>query len=268
MDPTTTTTPWGRIFARAFIVNALGFLWVTFFWFRPARQWPFWQDVYRFTDRGIAQLTGLPNDFNWAIKSWLFVLVPVLVILCFGKRPTALGMGRMARYGWRILLVSFVIALPFLVWLGLREGMHKYYAGMFRPGGWRAVTANALVIVVEHVWIEGVILALALPGGGFGHDDDPPRSGRFAFLGFGQPPGGTTLWTWLGVPPAVLPALAFQALVFGAVHSGKDMGELVTSFPGGFGLGLLTYRIRSVWPSVLLHLGTGAVVLLTIWLSR
>lgn len=264
-----TTTDWARIVARAAIVNVLGFFWVALFWFRPARSWPVYEDVYRLSDRIVAQLTGWSGHFNWALKSWIFVLVPIGVLFLFGKKPTALGMGRMARYGWRILLVSFVVSLPVLVWLGLRPGMHAYYAGMFRPDGWKPILANAIVIVVEHMWIEGVLLALALPGGGFAHDEeDPPREGRLAFLGFGQPAGGTTLWTWLGVPPTVLPALIGQALVFGAVHAGKDVGELLSAFPGGFGLGLLTYRIRSVWPSVLLHVGTGAVVLLTILLSR
>lgn len=35
------------------------------------------------------------------------------------------------------------------------------------------------------------------------------------------------------------------------------------AFPGGLGLGMLTYRICSVWPGVLLHLGTSAIILLT-----
>lgn len=128
--------------------------------------------------------------------------------------------------------------------------------------------ANALVIVVEHALIEGVLFVLALLGGTMGHAPDPPRTGRLAFLGFGYPIGGErTLCAWLGVPKEVWPALVGQALVFGLVHMGKDVGELVTAFPGGLGLGLLTYRVRSVWPSVLLHLGTGATVLVTLWVA-
>jgi membrane protease YdiL (CAAX protease family) len=65
-----------------------------------------------------------------------------------------------------------------------------------------------------------------------------------------------------------MPCLVLEALIFGAVHAGKEWGELVTAFPGGLGLGMLTYRIRSFWPSVALHLGTGAMILATMLLAR
>lgn len=263
-----TQVRWSAVLARAFIVNAFGFLWVTLFWFRPAKDWPGWGQIIRAVDNGLADLTGLPSVLVWTTKSYLFVLVPCLVLVLLGHKPTALGLGGMARYGWRIVLVSFVIALPVLVWLGLRPGMHRYYQSVFTDKGHVQLLAYALVIAVEHAWIEGVVLALALPGGGFSQFEDPPRTGSLAFLGFGQPPGGKTVFTWLGVPPEVFPALVGQALVFGAVHATKEWGEFISSFPGGLGLGMLTYRIRSVWPSVLLHIGTGGVVVLTMWLAR
>jgi membrane protease YdiL (CAAX protease family) len=89
-----------------------------------------------------------------------------------------------------------------------------------------------------------------------------------AFLGFGLPPGARGFAAWVGIPALVWPALIAQALVFGLVHVGKTPEELLTAFPGGLGLGMLTWRMRSVWPSVLLHVGTGAIILVTILLSR
>ena len=189
MDPAP-RIDWPRTLFRAVLVNALGFLWVTMFWFRPASRWPVWKDIYRGGDRLVRDVTGLEGIFVWAFKSYVFVLVPVFVLLLVFKRPTALGMGKMARFGWRIVAVGFLIALPVLVWLGLRPGMQEFYAHMFKPGAWRPLLANALVIAVEHAWIEGVILALALPRGGFLQDEgDPEREGPMAFLGFGHPTG-------------------------------------------------------------------------------
>ena len=259
---------WPRVILRAAIVCALGFVWTWLFWFVPANHLPVIKQVAGAVDHAVRWATGLEGSLLWAAKSYVYVLTPVLVLYLLGKRPTALGLGEVALYGWRIILFSLLVSLPVLIWLGLRPGMHAYYANMFQPGAWRALTANSLVIAVEHAWIEGVVLALALPGGSFGHPEDPPRTGRLAFLGFGQPPGGTTVFTWLGVPAKVLPALVGQALIFGAVHAGKEIGELVSAFPGGLGLGMVTYRIRSVWPSVALHLGTGAIILAVIYVSR
>ena len=47
-------------------------------------------------------------------------------------------------------------------------------------------------------------------------------------------------------------------------------GRIWSAVPStiGLGLGMLTYRIRSFWPAVVLHLGTGAIILLTILLRR
>lgn len=256
------------VWTRAALVTLAGLFWTSWFWLQPMRRVPLWDASYRFFDRAFLEVFGLGGHWRWVAKSYLFVLVPIALLWLMGRPPRALGLGRMADKGWRIVGVCFVVALPALVWLGLQPGMHRYYSHMFATTGWQALLANALVIVVEHALIEGMILVLALPGGGFSHAPDPPRSGRLAFLGFGFPPGDRSFFGWLGVPREVWPALVGQALVFGTVHAGKELAELVTAFPGGLGLGLLTYRIRSVWPSVLLHLGTGAIILATIWLSR
>ena len=66
-------------------------------------------------------------------------------------------------HGWRIVALGLAIALPFCVWLGTRPGMQAFYAHMLGRIGWKSLLANALVIVVEHAWIQGVILSLALP---------------------------------------------------------------------------------------------------------
>ncbi len=258
-----------RIWLRALVATLLGLFWVSLFWIAPLRHWPFWAEWYRETDRLVFELLGLKGSWRWVFKSYVLVLTPIVVLWLFGRPPKALGMGRMADQGWRIVALGFALSLPALVWLGMRPGMHRYYKRMFTADGLEPLLANALVIVVEHAFIEGLLLAMALPRG-FRFEElgpEPERRGRLAWLGFGNTPGKQGFFDWLGVPPQVMPALLGQGLVFGLVHAGKEVGELISSFPGGFGLGLLPYRIRSVWPSVLLHLGTGAIILLTVWLT-
>ncbi len=181
--------PWPRAILRATIVCGLGFMWTWLFWFQPARSFPVIEHAIFAVDH-VFNLVPIRGSFAWAFKSYVLVLVPIAVILAIVRRPTALGLGGVARYGWRIIVLGFAIALPFCIWLGLRPGMHTYYALMFKDGGWKLLLANALVIVVEHAWIEGVILALALPGGGFASssaDSDLARLGALAFLGVGFP---------------------------------------------------------------------------------
>jgi len=257
---------------RATLVCTLGFFWVAFFWYTPARDWPIYEDVIKTCNAWITDLTGARRTWRWVMRSYIFVLIPVVVLWIFGRPPKALGLGKMATHGWRIVILCFLIASPVLVWLGTLEEMHKFYGHMFRAKGWQSMLANALVIGVEHVYIEGVILSLALPMGMLHAKDDPERVGRLSFLGLGHPanrpvPKGLEgFFSWIGITPYVVPALVGQAILFGMVHSGKVSAELATSFPGGLGLGWLTYRIRSVWPSVILHLGTGAVILGTAYI--
>ena len=257
--PQTTMT---RAILRAALVCTVGFFWVALFWYQPATHWPIYKDIIRTSNGWLAEL-GFVRPWRWVVRSYLFVLVPIGVLWIFGRPPKALGLGKMATHGWRIVLLSFVVASPILIWLGTLPEMHKFYGHMFKPGGWRSITANALVIAVEHAYIEGIILSLALPGGQLHPKEDPPRKGRFAFLGLGVPEGESGALAWLGINKFIIPALVGQAILFGMVHSGKVSAELATSFPGGLGLGWLTYRIRSVWPSVILHIGTGAVILTT-----
>jgi membrane protease YdiL (CAAX protease family) len=81
-----------------------------------------------------------------------------------------------------------------------------------------------------------------------------------AFVGLGNTVGGKGISDWFGIPTWAWPALIGQALIFGLIHWGKHPAEILSAFPGGLGLGMLTYRIRSVWATILLHIGTGAIV--------
>lgn len=264
--------PWSVVWTRAIVATVVGFFWTTLFWYQPARKWDLWKPYWKASDTFFAWLSGTDGIWRWVTRSYVMVALFILLLMLLGRKPKALGMGKMAQHGWRITALGYAIALPFLIWLGLRPSLQKYYANMFTDGGAERAFANMLVIAVEHALIEGGILALALPGKGFEeHGDEPRRTGMFAWLGFGRPEGAPGGWrgllAWLGIPAWTLPAMVGQALIFGVVHAGKDFGELLSAYPGGLGLGLLTWRIRSVWPSVILHIGTGATILAVAYLA-
>lgn len=55
---------------------------------------------------------------------------------------------------------------------------------------------------------------------------------------------------WLG-PAAILPMAVFYA----TIHFGKPLGETISSFFGGYLLGIFAYYSRSIWGGVLVHIG-------------
>lgn len=55
---------------------------------------------------------------------------------------------------------------------------------------------------------------------------------------------------WLG-PAAILP----MAVIYVTIHFGKPLGETISSFFGGYLLGIFAYYSRSIWGGVLVHIG-------------
>lgn len=55
---------------------------------------------------------------------------------------------------------------------------------------------------------------------------------------------------WLG-PAAILPMVVFYV----TIHFGKPLGETISSFFGGYLLGIFAYYSRSIWGGVLVHIG-------------
>ena len=102
-------------------------------------------------------------------------------------------------------------------------------------------------------FLQGVLILIA--GGSAVSAQNP----LVAWLGNARP---------LGVPAGVWPALVFSAVLFGLVHAGKASAEIAAAFPGGLGLALLTYRVRAVWPAVLLHASSGVVIFAVAWFGR
>ncbi len=258
-----------RDLIRASLVTAFSLAWVSLFWVQPARGWPWLSTVITSIDRGMADLTGLDILARWVVTGYVFVLVPIACLRLAGISFRQMALGWPHRDGWRLAGAGLGLAVPVLVILGMDSSMQQFYGPMLGPGALQVVCADALVIVIEHAWSMGVTLALAVPPPGVeGPAIVAPRPGWLAFLGLGRRPGQSGIAAWLGLRPDIWPAVIGQAVVFTVVHLGKETVEILAAFPGALGLAILTLRSRSIWPGVVVHLATGAILLAVVYLGR
>ena len=253
------------LYLRHLAVAIGGCLYVALFWLRPPASWPSWIGLPRRTLIDLtAELCGCNSTWAWVVLSMILGgVVPAIALLLLRRRwPPSLLCGGTS-LGWKLAAIGYAIAFVLLLYLASRQGFRDYYARMMRGGLLGPALRFYLVIIPEHICIQGLILRLAL-----GPVATWPRIGELSAstswlrlrrtLGMGPGPG---LGRIFGVDGNVLAALAAQALVFGWVHLSKDVGELLLSFPGGFALGYLVLRARSVWPCVALHAITGTTVI-------
>jgi hypothetical protein len=259
---------------RAVVVAAASLGWLSLFWFVPPRRaFPAVREAAEILPRLLRETTGLRAPWIWVLKSWLLAGVVVLVVaLVRGRRGTGLGLPNAT--GLRLVAAALLVALPFQVALGLDPQVAHYYRQFLGPRAGAWIVANVLVMIIEHLFVEGAVLALALPDG-FPRPDERPRRGlgpwrALGRLGLGRlcDPGAQGPRTFWAIPVETWPAVVATAVVFGCIHFTKAPSELVTAFPGGLAVGWLTARTGSVWPAALMHLITSAVVTGTLLLAQ
>lgn len=259
-----------RIILRALIVLGICALWVSLTWVKPPFHSGIWKICFKALNGLIHDVMAIKGIYRWAARSAFSALVPIALLWVI-RPPWTLGMGKPRAEGWRMAALGWLIAAPVLIWLGTRTGVQHYYDDLFKPGGMMRLPAYAISILVEHMFIQGVVLGLALPSLGelrsrdwFSRaDHDPTRRGPLAWFGLGLPWGERGISAWLGVPKAAWPAILASSLIFSQVHVGKDIGELISAVPGGIALAILTLRAGSVWPGVILHFCTALLALAT-----
>ncbi len=260
-----------RAWLRALLVLVPTTAWASLSFIGIAKHWPVVGEVWRFSRFAFDEL-GVSPAMGWALKGALFTALGVAVLRLFIRRPFLLHEVRLPPAMWRLLALALAVALPVQVALGLTPGMQHFYRRLFEVGGAERVLANAITIVTEHLWIEGVVLGLALLPGLVERvraDEGCARQGRLARFGLGYPVGGPrTPSAWLGVPREAWPAIVAQGALFFLGHFSKDPGEVASSLPGGLAVGWLSLRTRSFIPAMVLHLITGAVVVGTMAIAR
>ncbi len=210
----------------------------------------------------------------------LLLLVPA--IYCF-----LIGRWRLSDTGWRkpnqlllrIVGCSFIVSLPFLVWMVNSEEFAPYYRSYLDAGPSIILVYYLVVLFCEHFFFGGVLLAVFRDDGRWPGAPSLDRESckgwrRIAqWFGIAQPTGLTTglerFARWLGIPSGCIGAIVLSGVLFGLVHAGKSGREFLLAFPGGIFLAALAYRCNSWHAPYLLHAGTvtAAVVMLLLMQS-
>lgn len=234
--------------------------------------------VLGLVDRALT-FAGSVRGYN-EIRSGVYLLVvlglaPWAVLLVLGRgQPVDFGLRFPNRIGLRAIVVGYVVALPFIVWVARGPAFNEMYAGQAARTGAAIFLGYYLVnLTCEHFFFHGLVLALARrdrrwPSAPPVVESSERRTRRILqWCGLAQPTGearGLTRWTrWAGLPDGCLPAIVTSAVLFVMVHFGKDVREIFVSAPGGVAMAYLAYRTNT-WlvPAALHGLAAGTSYLL------
>jgi membrane protease YdiL (CAAX protease family) len=239
---------------------------VSLFWFKPPASFPTgigW--CRRKLIDATAAFVGVDNTWSWVILSVILGgVLPSFILLLLRKRMPPSFLDKGTRIGWKLVSFGYLVAFGALFYLASRTSFRDYYVSSFRQGLTLPALRFGVVVVAEHICIQGLVFRMALgDSAAWPAKPTPPTHNRVLarfkrMLGLGASNNFCALF---GVDSNVLWAMAAQAWVFGWVHFSKDVGELLMSFPGGFALGYLAWRAQSVWPCIALHVLTGATVI-------
>jgi membrane protease YdiL (CAAX protease family) len=206
------------------------------------------------------------------------LLLPWLVMALLRRgRFHDLGWRLPNRLTWRFLALSFVVSLPFVIWMALSPQFEPYYRPYLQAGATTFLTYYVAVLFCEHFFFHGFLLAILRRGHRW---PAPPPEDRSAphglhralqWLGLAQPTDGARsvkmVTRWIGLPDGCVTAVVVSGLLFGAIHFGKDPRELALSFPGGLLVAFVAYRCNSFFAPLILHgLTAGAAVLVILLL--
>ena len=259
---------------------------------RPSASWPThlreligalrrW--LFGLIDAGY-EILGIPQaatELRWSAYFLLTsALVPwaVLGVLRRG-RPYDIGFRRPNRIGWRVVIVGCLLALPFQIWMVDSPTFDRQYLPQIeRVGMLGFLLYYAVIILVEHFFFHGVLLGACRMGGRWpspaavAADADDPAGRILQWIGLCQPTDGTSglrrLTRWAGLQDGCVPAIMISALLFAAVHLGKDPRELILSLPGGIALGYISYRTNTWLIPFLLHASTAGMACALMLLMR
>jgi hypothetical protein len=205
-------------------------------------------------------------EIRWAIYFVLAAgVIPwVVLVLVRRGRPYALGFRLPNRIGWRIVVVGWLLAFPFQLWMIKGASFADYYRPQLERSGVPVFLAYyAVVILAEHFYFHGFLLATCRSGGRWPGSATvaPPAGGLHVrilrWIGLCQPVDGATgaarLTRWIGLQDHCILPILVSGLLFAAVHLGKDPRELALSLPGGIALGYVSYRTNTWLIPFLLH---------------
>lgn len=212
---------------------------------------------YRFCQTDLAPLWR-GSSMRWLVaQTILAMLVPAALMLPFRRYPTHVGIGLPNVLGYRLILISVVLSIPFGLWL-----LGTLPEGSLDRMDYRRYAYNLAAMVPEHYLICGTAVALMLPGYRLPHPVPlaPVAGSRLVrvlrWMGLAQPAAGSGSrpLAWMGLTGASLWAILASGTLFWLGHVGKEHGlEVLLSWPGGVAVSYVTLRSRSIWPAVIAH---------------
>ncbi len=226
------------------------------------------------------RLIGFEETNRYALHAGYLILTGVAIpwlawhMLGRGQLGT-LGVRSINRVGWRILFVSYIVALGPVLWMAQSPGFDRYYLDQIERISGRGFLAYYFFsLIAEHFLCQGFILAAFRVGGRWPASPDHTDGGSnraiacFRWIGLAQPTSGATgmraVRRWLGLRPHCAIPILFAGFVFGLLHLGKDPREFMLSFPGGVALAYIAYRTNSLFTPMLLHTATAGTAMLAI----
>ncbi len=197
----------------------------------------------------------------------LWFVLPTIICFLFRRgKPADTGWRKPNRLLLRIVGSSFVVSIPFLLWMVRSPQFAPYYQSYIDAGPATVLTYYVIVLFCEHFLFEGVMLAAFRADGRW---PEPPKLVQDAstgwrriaqWFGVAQPTGSAKglqkITRWLGIPDGCVGAILLSGILFGLVHWGKAGREFLLAFPGGVFLAALAYRCNSWHTPYLLHAGT------------
>lgn len=247
------------------------------------RRWVQPQSAIHAVIRDTAAWFGYPKlsvHLQFAIFFTITALtIPVtFTMLVLRRRPADIGWRKPNALYLRLVGCSFLVSLPFLFWMVSPRAFYDYYdQRYFQLTPVAGIAAYYLIVLFsEHLFFEGVMLGIFRKDGRWPapatlcRETAHGMTAVLRWIGMAQPTVGAggirRVTRWLGIPDGCLGPILLSGLLFGFVHSGKNVRELYLSFPGGTFLAYLAYRCNSWHAPYLLHASTvlaaGAMMLL------
>ena len=234
-----------------------------------------WGNIPLFSSLGTTYFSILKNILNlnlphyqlWVVISGIhFLLIPMIIgrfFLKFSFRK--MGLGGISFSQLKVLLLLYLVALPVLIWLSAREDMYEYYQPYFKEGLWTYGLWTNLIMVFEHVYLQGILVAFMEPD--FFSGSSEKLSGSASNEGK-RTKGGLKwvrdLQNWFSIDPYYYFVILLDGLLFMLIHVGKPLSEVLTAFPGGMFLALLAIKFKSFLPCYLIHTMTAGTIIFLI----
>ncbi len=210
---------------------------------------------------------NLPHYQLWVVISGIhFLLVPLIIgrfFLKFSFRK--MGLGGISFSQFKVLLLLYLVSLPVLIWLSAREDMYQYYLPYIKEGLWNYVLWTNLIMVFEHVSLQGILVAFMEPDffsglseklNGSESNEGKRTKRRLKWV--------RDLQNWFSIDPYYYFVILLDSLLFMLIHVGKPLSEVLTAFPGGVFLALLAFKFKSFLPCYIIHTMTAGTIIFLI----